>query len=147
MIKQFFPKKQIFYYLSDATMFLEKDTNNKHSFCIAIETNEKHRRFIILNFIELLTVFDITDQLTRHLYEVITANSIVKIYIDFEYLISSNPDITNQFTGAQCVLNILQYFFTNKMEAFSSKDDFINSTLENYLVLSAYVSSSYSNSF
>ncbi|CAF1443256.1 unnamed protein product [Adineta steineri] len=128
-----FPNKIITYRILDL-IHLSSNENIKNSdICVSIEINTNSRRFCYLTINELITLYQNSPVLERSLYELISPNSKVKAYIDFEYYIDNNPDIQNSQIGISCCLKMLHLFLNSEQNIEPNK--YTNLILKQFLVL------------
>lgn len=137
LIQRLFPMKSIYYHLSD----LQKDSSSivkdPESLCLSFEANCRSRRFCNLNFLELRDLFEKSIELERSLYEVIPLLKTVKLYIDFEYLISFNQHLKDHSIGIKSILKILYAIFYPCDVPGKSSQEIFNAECQKFLVLTA----------
>src|SRR5947208_1127151 len=97
IIKRLFPNKIVTHRIYDLNHQLIEYNTEKDGIYISIEKENKSRQFCSLTIEELITLFQCCSVTDRTLYESISPNKSVKLYVDFEYLIDKNLDIQDHY--------------------------------------------------
>lgn len=137
VINRLFPLKAIYYRLSDLPTDSSSVIKNSQTICLSFETSCQSRRFCYIDFSELRNLFEETIESERSLYEVIPLSKPVKLYIDFEYLISFNHEITDHLIGFKSVLKIMYSIFYAIDISVKTYGEVFNAVCQKFLVLTA----------
>lgn len=137
LLKRLFPNKLITHRLSELNNNLSKQDVENIYICISAEKENGSRIFCYVTFDELIILYQCCPLTERFLYELINETKQVKSYIDFEYYINNNNDITNPYIGPNTCLKILYSLFKEQNDTNNETDNFIHLALKQFLVLDA----------
>ena len=111
---------------------------NESTIVISIENLNRNPQYCEVTIEELEMIYTLSSNANRAIYECICDNSLIKAYIDFEYLLEISSSV-NHHRSVLCCLKLLFFYLNNTFKLPLSKEITVSSILNQFLILNAYV--------
>lgn len=137
LFHRLFPTEILTHRLTDLNDYLLQTNNNHSGIWLSIEKKNKSRQYCCLTIDQISKLYDNCPVLERTLYESISPDKRVKVFVDFEYYTNNNSDIKDHSIGPMCCLKILYYLLNNQENNINIINNHSENILKQFLVLEA----------
>ena len=136
-IENIWPEKKIFFQLNELLRLISM-TDAKERIILSIEKINHGREYCQMTLSELEFLYLLAPRINRSFYECIHQTHVVKVYIDFEYLLENNLAVDHHRAIITC-LKILLFYLKKSTDSNIIPNMDLPSVLDEFLVLNAYV--------